>query len=557
MTERVVPFGERAALVELDDLDQVHRVWRHLGPGGSSASSDWPGLEEVVPGARTVLLRFAAGIRPAIEELADRVAEIRKTSDGRAPRDGSTREIVLPVVYDGPDLDEVARLAGISAAEVVDRHQRARYTVAFLGFAPGFAYLTGGDPVLRVPRRATPRSRVAAGSVGLASDMTAVYPGASPGGWQLIGRTDAVLFDLDRDPPNLWGPGDRVRFVVTDALSDAAFAAIGAHAGDAAGSASRPLRPGRSPDAYVVRSGPLTTLQDHGRIGWAHLGVPRAGAVDREAAALANALVGNPTDGSDAPAVLESTLSGPVLRFASSAVIALAGAPTDVTLDGVSVDSWPQVVTPGTVLRVGACRSGLRTYLAVGGGWDSAPVLGSRSTDTLSGLGPDPLRDGDHLHVGSVPVAAAPTRSSISTAFRLATEFGGHTDSGAEQGAGPALLRILPGPRADWLDTDDAVAHLCDPGRTDLTVSPHSDRVGTRLAGAAVPVRRSGDLPSEGMVPGAIQLPPDGQPVVLMANHATTGGYPVVAVVVEADLHLLAQARPGQTVRFVPVEAEF
>jgi KipI family sensor histidine kinase inhibitor len=199
---RFLRAGTHAVLVELDDLDQVvglHAALRREPPAGTV---------DLVPAARTVLVVFDGSVT-----TADQVtAEVRRRDvDVPAERGGALVEV--PVVYDGEDLREVAGIVGLSEREVVDRHVRAGYRVAFCGFAPGFAYLDGGDPALRVPRRSSPRTKVPAGSVGLADEFTGVYPREMPGGWQLIGRTDAVLWSLDRDPPALLPPGTVVRFV--------------------------------------------------------------------------------------------------------------------------------------------------------------------------------------------------------------------------------------------------------------------------------------------------------------------------------------------------------
>ncbi|GAA2730376.1 5-oxoprolinase subunit PxpB [Actinocorallia aurantiaca] len=162
-----------------------------------------PGVTDVVPGETTVLVVASDGL-----ELVER--RLRSLEPGEAGPPG--REVEVPVVYDGADLAEVAELTGLTVDEVVARHSAAEYTVAYLGFSPGFGYLTGIDPVLRVPRRRTPRTSVPAGSVAIAGPYAAVYPSASPGGWRLLGRTDLVLWDVRRDPPSLLGPGDRVRF---------------------------------------------------------------------------------------------------------------------------------------------------------------------------------------------------------------------------------------------------------------------------------------------------------------------------------------------------------
>ena len=268
----------------------------------------------------------------------------------------------------------------------------------------------------------------------------------------------------------------------------------------------------------VVRAGPLTTVQDLGRPGYAHLGVPRSGALDMPALRLANSLVGNPP----ATAGLETTLLGCALRFSRAARVAVTGASALVKLDGVEV-SGVLDVPAGSVLDVGKATVGVRSYVAVAGGIAVEPVLGSRSTDTLSGLGPPRLSNGMELPVGD---------ASAATGW-------------AEREAPPSedlVLRVRLGPRDDWFE--DA-AELFGAA---YTISPVSNRVGARLAGPALRRRRSGELPSEGIVLGAIQVPADGQPLIFLADHPTTGGYPVVGVV--ADVTPLAQARPGTTVRF-------
>ncbi|MEU9843578.1 allophanate hydrolase subunit 1 [Actinomadura sp. NPDC048032] len=197
---RILPSGDAALLVELPDLPEM------LGLYAALAASPPPGVADLVPAARTLTLL----LRPAADPAAV-AAAVRAARPGTAGGDAGEAEI--PVVYDGADLAEVARLTGLAPDEVVAAHTGTPWRVAFTGFAPGFGYLEGGDPRLDVPRRATPRVRVPAGAVGLAGRFSGVYPVESPGGWQLIGRTEAVLWDLERDPPALLRPGTRVRFV--------------------------------------------------------------------------------------------------------------------------------------------------------------------------------------------------------------------------------------------------------------------------------------------------------------------------------------------------------
>jgi biotin-dependent carboxylase-like uncharacterized protein len=272
----------------------------------------------------------------------------------------------------------------------------------------------------------------------------------------------------------------------------------------------------------VVDPGPLTTVQDAGRPGFAHLGVPRSGWLDPEAARVANRLVGN----GRRRAVLETTVGGVVLRAEEALTVAVTGAEADVRVNGLAAAFGEAIsLVAGAELTVGPARSGVRSYVAVSGGIDVAPVLGSRATDRLSGLGPPPLASGDVLPVGP----ARPPRPA--DAQRPPVVDG--------------VLRVAAGPRADWLS--DGVRRLVAHA---WTVATDSDRVALRLSGSALARARTDELPSEGLVLGAVQVPPDGQPLVFLADHPTTGGYPVVAVVHPDDLWQCAQLRPGDTVSF-------
>jgi biotin-dependent carboxylase-like uncharacterized protein len=273
----------------------------------------------------------------------------------------------------------------------------------------------------------------------------------------------------------------------------------------------------------VAGVGASVLVQDVGRPGWAHLGVPRSGALDQPAAALANRLVGNPPNA----ACLEVMLGGLVVVSDAACWVAVTGAPSDVVVDGRAREfAAPVRLGVGSTLRLGMPLRWLRSYVAVAGGLDVQPVLGSRSTDTLGRLGPSPVQVGDLLPVG--PATGSPA----------AVDTPRPPDASA--------LRVVAGPRADRVDGD--VVDLL--GRTAYVVSPSSDRVGMRLQGDPLPMRTDDELPSEGMVLGAVQVPPDGLPVVFLADHPTTGGYPVVAVVDERDLWQCAQLRPGEQVAF-------
>ena len=282
----------------------------------------------------------------------------------------------------------------------------------------------------------------------------------------------------------------------------------------------------------VVAAGPLTLVEDLGRPGLAALGVGPSGAADRGSFALGARLLGQPTD----RAALEVHHGGLTLRAHGSVTMTLTGAPAPTTVDGTPVGyAAPFLVRDGSVLQVGRPTSGLRTYVSVRGGIDVPVVLGSRSYDTLSGIGPRPLEDSDVLDVGQ------PVGEPIVDVAPV-----------APPASGLVTLELTRGPRGDWLGD---LAALTD---TPWQVDARSDRVGVRLDGAAL-TRAAGfeglELPSEGLVQGAVQLPADGRPVLFLADHPVTGGYPVVAVLSSRSVDAAAQLVAGQAVRLQQVSS--
>jgi KipI family sensor histidine kinase inhibitor len=543
------PAGDAALLLQVESLAARLAV--------AILAERVAGVLDVVPGARTVLVTTEPGSND-LGELAGRLLELPLPPD----RPGEAALAEIAVVYDGPDLAEVAQLTGLSPGEVVARHAAGEYTVGWLGFSPGFGYLTGLDPVLAsVPRLAEPRLRVPAGSVAIAGGLAAVYPSNSPGGWRLLGRASAALWDPDRNPPALLAPGMRVRFRSVDALAPGDFHDRGSWTPNSGRYLPRSWKSG--PVIEVIKPGPLATVQDLGRPGYGHLGVPRSGAADAASLRLANRLVGNP----DGAAGVEFTFGRAALSFPAGARVAVTGAPAALTVEsgtqevagdgpgstesdlpgdtasgvtgGAAAGDMPHgsafEVPAGSVLRVGAPRAGLRSYLAVRGGVGVPPVLGSRSADLRSGLGPAALRPGDVLPMG------APGPASLMTAGATGVQPTVMPAAGE-----PAVLHVVPGPRDDWF-APGALRELC---AGTYVVTPASDRTGLRLDGPALPFAGRGELLSEGVVAGALQVPHGGRPILLLADHPVTGGYPVIATVLSADIGLAAQLRPGSKLRF-------
>ena len=524
---RILTASDRSLLVEAADLDEAMRL--------NLAWDGVPGIVERIPGARTVLVRF-----DPVRVSSSSLAAVLSATVVDAEHVPHTREVTIPVQYDGSDLSEAASLLSVSAEELVNRHLAADWQVAFSGFAPGFGYVVGSDPLFDVPRRSSPRTRVPAGSVALAGAFTGVYPRESPGGWQLIGRTDAVMWDIDRDPPALLAPGTSVRFERAirevaslppenrDDMRVSRSVGVG-HADDTPDDLRFPTQAA----IEVIRPSLQLLVQDAGRPGHAALGVSASGAADRTAMRDANRAVGN----APGAAVLES-VGGATLRFHGDGVAAVTGAAGDITLTDVAgltrsmPHGTPFATVDGDELTLGHPTHGLRFVIGIRGGIDAASALGSRSSDTLAGLGPAVLAAGDVLAIGDQALAAVdpdPQPRELPASGDLVE------------------LDITLGPRDDWF-TASALETLTT---QEWLVTPRSDRVGIRLQGD-VPLEREtpGELPSEGAVTGAIQVPPDGQPVLFLPDHPLTGGYPIIGAVTDRCLDLAAQLPPGARIRF-------
>ncbi|MDO4683872.1 MAG: 5-oxoprolinase/urea amidolyase family protein [Lautropia sp.] len=609
---RILPVNLNAMLVELESLEATLALFETL------KAEPIDGVTELVPAARTVLVRFDPSVCQAgtlARALAARQGGQQQRVMGELLR--------LPVRYEGEDLPAMADHLGLSVAGLIERHTAATWQVAFTGFAPGFAYMTGDDPVFDVPRRASPRTSIPAGSVALAGRFCGIYPRASPGGWQLLGTTDVPMWDLARTPPALLQPGVRVQFVDASTEAGAALAEAWRQRLDAArdfpaaqaprggcvssgsslpeqtgGESSAPgsgldtLRtlpdrpvssgsdePGQRPAEHAVANmlplpaandpsdgqgsraassvirpggavfeiratGLQALFQDLGRAGQASQGVSVSGALDRHAYLMANRLVGNQRN---APAI-ELLHGGFSVHVLSPAVVAVTGAEGPLQLHHADGSVWPAergrpvALDAGDTLTVGAPVAGLRSYLAVRGGFRIEPVLGSVATDTLSGIGPAPLGPGQRLWADRLSQGAVMMHPE---GVEQVLPRPGDTASMQAM-----VLDLVLGPRADWFD-EDAITLLQEQL---WQVSLQSNRVGLRLMGEQ-PLKRAAafegvELPSEGTVPGALQVPPSGQPVLFMADHPLTGGYPVIGCVTPDHLERAAQLPAGASIRF-------
>ena len=572
---RILPAGQDALLVETGDLRHALGLYHALNAAmedavsanasaGESVVSPAPtrqfaAVTELVPAAQTVLVRFdPRRIRAA--SLAEAIMTLPDTPDEAQEH----RTVTVPVIYDGEDLEAVAQLLGISADEVVARHTGTPWTAAFGGFAPGFTYLVDGDPIFDVPRRTTPRLVVPSGAVGLAGRFSGVYPRESSGGWQLIGRTAMPMWDVHADPPAAIMPGDRVTFhaerdqaIMTDIARQRRTPTdrdIRANTGNSgSGSESTTCDHGLRAD----RPGLLALFEDEGRHASA-MGVAGSGACDMPAYRLANMLVGNPPD---APAI-ELTAGDAAFTAIGNVVVAVTGAPVDLCITGNATSGADPghktirqslhrqeaiILHDGETLTIGVPCAGLRDYLAIRGGFIAPMTLGSASRDTMSGIGPAPLAAGDTLIAG--------TSDSLRSVGRPC-EWNGHLPTGTMHHAGPQAiggadhpvwLDVMLGPHDDWF-TPAAIGTLFG---TTWRVAAQSNRTGLRLNGPQ-PLEREDtrELPSEGMVPGSLEVPGSGQPVLFLRDQPVTGGYPVIAVLTLDALALAAQLPPGAFIRF-------
>lgn len=510
--------GDSALILELEPrIDETVNA-RAIAIARGVRRAAIAGVRDVVSTYRSVAVCF--------DPLQTRLEAVTSALERAAAEEAvvdSPRLVEVPVMYGGdagPDLPDVARATGLTEAEVVRRHTAATYRVFMLGFVPGFAYLGTVDESIAVPRRSTPRARVPVGSVGIAGRQTGIYPQESPGGWQIVGRTRVRPFDARRTPQFLVEAGDLVRFVAAEATDETGGLPVS--------SEQSPADPHRG--LVVLWPGMLTTVQDLGRWGYQDRGVPVSGPMDAVAHRLANACVGNAAHA----ATLEVTLLGPELRFDEDATFAIVGGDLGAALDHSVVKSCtPLYAHAGATLRFGARHSGSRAYLAVQGGIDVPPVLGSRATHVLSAMGGyrgRPLAAGDRLPLAKYSTGVASRRPFPNRPLPL----------------GGARLRVLLGPQDDFFD-ESALERL---QRTRFVVSSQSNRMAYRLTGGNISRAGDREMISDATFFGSIQVPPSGEPILLMADRQTTGGYPQIATVITADLPAAGQLAPGDWIEF-------
>ena len=539
LASSIVAAGDSAVIVRLGtDISlathaRVMELLRRL-----DLAAPIPGVLDLVPAYASVMVRFD----PLLTAYADIERQLRLILAASRPKVRATRRgrlVRVPVEYGGaagPDLEEVAKLSGLPPDEVVHRHSNAEYRVYFLGFQAGFPYLGGLPPELAVPRLDRPRPEVPAGSVGVAGRQTGIYPVSAPGGWRLIGRTSLRLFDAALNPPALLRPGDLVKF---EPLPPTAAGIPADTPPYRISSVTRENADAGIPWLTVLRPGPQASVQDLGRYGYARYGVSASGAADTDALQTGNALLQNPPGA----AALELTLGSGEFEVMAPCLVALTGAECDAACAGKRLPPYrPIHLQAGDRLQLGPALRGVRVYLCVQGGVQIESVLGSRSTDIRAGLvGPREDRYDRAIRSGEVCLRRRKAgRPSLAVVPRV---------DHRPPADGEWVIRVLPGPQSSPPQTG-----ILLPGM--YSVDPYSDRVGVRLRPLESTCETRISPPpeitmiSEGVSRGAVQVLPGGELAILLADHQTTGGYPVRAVVASVDMWRVAQLRPGDRVRF-------
>ena len=531
MIPKIYPLCETAACVEFSDSIDGATHQQVMVLNKKIQHQPFTGFIETVPSYTTLTFYYQpefinsingspfAFVKNYIESLL---------SDLKSDSTKGKEVISIPVCYDdefGYDLDFIASNSKLTKKQVIEIHQQQVYDVYMMGFLPGFAYMGSVDDAIATARKSTPRASVEEGSVGIAGKQTGIYPLKSPGGWQIIGRTPFCLFDLKKQDPFLFKTGDRVKF---QPISKDEFHKIKKEQLQVADIKEEQT----IADTIVIKPGIYSTIQDAGRFGYQSYGVPISGAIDQVAYHTANALAGNEKNG----ACIECTMGGLQLQFKKNAVIAITGAGA-AYVNGQLIRSWqPLSVSRADILEIRYNNDGLRTYIAVKGGFAANAIMNSRSVYAKAGIGA-PLKKEEGLQFENL-LSANPKKITESLSVPTYNS--------------EASIRIIAGPENHWMKAVSIQQISSQP----FTLSNQCDRMGYQLKAGSLLLNETKELLSTAVTKGTIQLTPSGQLIILMSDCQTTGGYPRVAQVAAVDLPVLAQLKPGDTIRLHHISFE-
>ena len=545
----ILDVGDVALLVDFrgqaNALNFVHQLSEYLLANRPA----W--LLDVIPGIDTLLICLDfpsleyAQVRSAAR--SDLQLAIKKILGSKNPQSNNERVYRIRVCYDreiAPDLLSSAKKCKLTVREFINRHKNSQTYVDILGFIPGFAYCSGLDPSLRLPRLESPRTAVPSGSVAIAELQTGLYPQSTPGGWNVIGRTPDILFDATREPPNLLSAGARVEFIEINLdeykknLNDLTKKHISIE------------KPSQDTDKTieVLSSGLLTTVQDLPRYGYAHLALSSGGPVDLEGAALANALIGNPSNAIG----LEITGVGPRLLFHVDTWVAWVGGHFEAKIDSKSIfGNRPIRIARGQTLSFSSIHQGYRIFLAIAGGIEVKSVLGRGGSHLSAGIGNKPIQKGEFLrlsqpnHSDRMPLLRSMIDSGMSSTKWSIT-------APIILGQKTQFIHAIPSLHLNLLSTQEQELLW----KTVWTVSSQSNRMGMRLNSHFKINSPISGIASQGICFGTVQLPPSGEPILMLSEHQTTGGYPRLLEVVRSERSKLAQMRPGDQFQFIQTSLE-
>ncbi|MEM6316535.1 MAG: 5-oxoprolinase subunit PxpB [Bacteroidota bacterium] len=535
MSFSIQPFGDRALLVNFEQRIDKAINTKVIALKVAIEQADLLGVTFLIPAYCSLTIGFepkkiAADILTvAIREIYEE-ANISPTQGEPKPR-----HLRIPVCYDpsfGLDLAELSSQINLSVEEIIQLHTEQVFKVYMLGFMPGFVFMGKLSEKLQCARKATPRLRIPPRSVGIAGLQTGIYPTESPGGWQIIGRTPYPIFSPTNQHPFLFQAGDTVQFYSISKIDYEAE--VLKH-----NPPPSPVPSEKSSNAtrfLFLKTGLQTLVQDRGRFGYQAFGVPVSGAMDRKNAELANQLVGN----SDDTPVLEMTLLGPTIEITGTCQIAITGADFAPKFNNQPLPRYKTIsIKNGGILRFGGAKSGCRAYLAIRGQWEIPQWLDSYSALPYNGTIATPhsyLQKGSQLFIKSkermttksLPINRQPSFPTFQE------------------------IKVLLGPELE-IFSKKTIAYFFS---QTFTISADANRMGYRLEERLMDYTPQKNIISTGVVPGTIQITNSGQPVVLMADAQTVGGYPRIANVLSSEMSKLAQLKPSDKVRFVLIVDE-
>ena len=545
----ILDLGDSAVLLDFrgypESLSKIHQLANHL----FLLSPAW--LLDLIPGIDSLLvaLKFSdfnyrdtrLTAKAEIEVLLKKLLSEKKRE--------TKNEVVhrIRVCYDpelAPDLLASAEKCNLTVREFINRHKNSKIQVDILGFMPGFSYCSGLDTSLKLPRLESPRISVPAGSVAIAELQTAIYPQPTPGGWNIIGRSPDMLFDPSKSDPSLLRAGEYVEFIEID-LDE--FRKIEAQKLNK-GAQNKSKEGVANHSIEVISPGLQTTIQSLPRYGFAHVALSAGGPMDQEGARMANALLGNPDDAVG----LEITGAGTKLLFHEDIWVAWVGARCMVHASGNSIPgNRPVFIRKGETLIFGTMLQGYRLFLALSGGIDSEFILGGKGSHLSAGIGGNALQKGDVLHFSHAQdIYQKPFIKKMQDAQIRFPKWS--IASPALPGKKLEIIKVLPSIHLNVLSTDEQDALW----KTVWTVSSQSNRMGMRLESDLKISSPITGIASQGIWFGTVQLPPSGQPILMMVEHQTTGGYPRLMEMVSAERSKLAQLRPGDKIQFLPITLE-